>query len=192
MVEITVKPEDAWDFFKDQVKTLVHSYIPIAQADGGVTILMGVEYSGMPNIIVMVEGDVVMEELATGKEDLADTLEYIYSVYASDRGYATGLSDEPEFDEEDVIEDRERELDMAFDALLEIVVEHQYDLMMTYEDVIEDLKDLVCERLARKYNLDIYRPMILVDEDGEEFFEEYPYSVMIYDDEQDEPVKKGA
>ena len=192
MVEITVKPEDAWDFFKDQAKTLVHSYIPIAQADGGVTILMGVEYSGMPNIIVMVEGDVVMEELATGKEDLADTLEYVYSVYANDRGYATGLSDEPEFDEEDVIEDRERELDMAFDALLEIVVEHQYDLMMTYEDVIEDLKDLVCERLARKYNLDIYRPMILVDEDGEEFFEEYPYSVMIYDDEQDEHVKKGA
>ena len=199
MSVIYVKPNEVWGAYMHMLSSKHDDgdqFILIAENEGG-----GIEiYAGpdpktdgaVPCIVVERDGRDDFLESCLSSDDCADTVRYVYEVYLTEDSCGFEDDDEPEFDEDDAIEDRERELDAAFEDLLTAVVDNQRDLMMRYEEIVEDLKDLVCERLARKYHLGVYRPMILVDEDGEEFYEEYPYEVMIYDDEQDEPAKKGA
>lgn len=58
-------------------------------------------------------------------------------------------------------------------------------------EIAEDVLDHMCEYLYRKYGISARRPMILEDENGEEFFEEYPYECMEFDD-PDNPVYEPA
>ena len=81
------------------------------------------------------------------------------------------------------IDEREEELDDALMYFLEAACEGQPCIFLD-DDEIEEIKDHFCEYLWKKYKLHIYRPMWLEDENGEEFFSNYPYEVMIYDEEE--------
>ena len=50
------------------------------------------------------------------------------------------------------------------------------------DDAIVDVKEHMLEYMARKPGLLIYRPMYLEDEDGKDFYSEYPYEEMIFED----------
>ena len=54
--------------------------------------------------------------------------------------------------------------------------------MKEEEEMVEDIKEKLLEYIARKYKIDIWRPMYLQDENGEEFLEEYPYTHLIFDE----------
>ena len=54
-------------------------------------------------------------------------------------------------------------------------------------EIAQDVLDHICEYLYRKHDISSRRPMILEDENGEEFFEEFPYECMEFDD-PDNPV----
>lgn len=76
------------------------------------------------------------------------------------------------------IAEREEELNTS-------VINMVYDVLGDDADEITEvdieraagtIKEIVCDVLAKKYGFPVYRPMMLIDEDtGEEFFEEYPY-----------------
>ena len=81
-------------------------------------------------------------------------------------------------DEELEIEAREFELSEATEIFVSSVVS---DIEVDPE-VIEDCKEHFLEYMYRKFGLSIHRPMVLEDEEGEEFFEEYPYECMEFED----------
>ena len=83
--------------------------------------------------------------------------------------------------EDDLINDREEEINVSLENFLETVCEKS--IVFAFKpDEIDEIKDHFCEYLARKYKLEIWRPMYLEDENGKDFYTEYPYEHMIYDD----------
>ena len=61
--------------------------------------------------------------------------------------------------------------------------------MVEHSEVYDDLKEHFLEYMARKWGLVIHRPMFLEDENGEEFYEDYPYDCIEFEDE-DNPIYK--
>ena len=96
--------------------------------------------------------------------------------------------DTPQHDGYDEYVDREYELDNAFDSILYTIIRNSETDLSTGREavIIEDIKDKLIEYIARKYDINVWRPMTLVDDDGEDFIEEYPYSHLIYDGEVEE------
>ena len=96
-----------------------------------------------------------------------------------------------ELDQSIEIDDRESELDDAIYAFLDVVLDtrHLYQVFPDQRDeeaCVDDVKDHILEYLARKWDIPVYRPMMLEDDEGE-FFERYPYEHMIFEDE-DNPI----
>lgn len=105
------------------------------------------------------------------------------------------MTEEAEEDEltdleiEDMISERESELDCAVWELLETVLQGVYcdDCCEDFDDMLDDLKEHFLEYMARKHDLPVYRPMILEYDDGTEELSEYPYEEMEFDD-PDNPI----
>ena len=99
------------------------------------------------------------------------------------------ILDEENLSQEDMIAERETELDDAVISLLDAVLDGDsqmeiYEKGIDLEELCTDLKDYIIEHLAKDYGLtSIRRPMILEDDEtGEDFFTENPYECMVYDD----------
>lgn len=189
---ILVEADKVWEYFKKREDDLTSDYATIAMSDDEAVLICVTEHHGFPQIVVFEDGEDIFEEVALSPLDCAQTSEYAYDIFLNgwreDFGAETE-DDKPEVDEEKLIQFREDELSDAVYAMLDTVLLDSKRGYLILEDLIEPVKDLICEHLARHFNLDIYRPMMLEDEEGEEFFTEYPYDCMVFDDEQE---KKGA
>lgn len=191
-----------WDFFQKEKESLRTKMKEIAEnPEFDVVIYITEEDRGtmmFPNFVVLMDGSVLYEEAAVNENDCEQTCKKIYfdylteerlvnKVIEADMGASGGdvLDDEDEEDQETEIEERESDLD---DAVTNFLAEIMCDPLSSIvgkteaDEICEDFKEHALEYLARKWELSIYRPMILEDEDGEEFFEEFPYDVMEYDD----------
>jgi len=187
--KIYIEAEDTWRYFKENEDDLENVMHLVAEnEDYGVEIYLENE-GGLPGFSAYVDSDLMLTERAINEKDCEITAARIYDDYLTERFFETlGEHDDSltKVDELTIIDEREDELDLVFEDLLHIASDGKAD---TYE-ILEQVKDDVLELLYRKYKISIWRPMYLVDEDGEEFYEEYPYECMIFDDE--EPEKKGA
>lgn len=86
-----------------------------------------------------------------------------------------------EIEQQAIIEEREEQLDsIVMEMIFDILGD---DIDNVAEPEVEDaavlVKEAVCDILARRFKLPIYRPMFLRGIDGEKFFSEYPYPQMI-------------
>lgn len=109
-----------------------------------------------------------------------------------DEEYEPVYSNDDETSElEDMMYDREEELDDHLEGLLDIVTRYSGRCLSSKEErnIIDDSKDKLLEYLARKYQINIWRPMYLRDENGEVFMEEYPYGHLIFDEKVDDIFK---
>ena len=101
-------------------------------------------------------------------------------------------------DMEDAQYEREDELQLALCSFLAVVLGEEMfcdetDIMEFYgTEFVNDVLDNFLEYLATEYNLQIYRPMIVTDEEtGCEIYTEYPYDTDSYF-EDDETVIPGG
>ena len=125
-------------------------------------------------ISVLLDGEVVDETIVDCWKDIEEFIEaYFYN----------DISEEEEHELE--IEEWEDMLDDNVDRFISSVVDDEgYDI-----DIIRECKEHFLEYLYRKFGFQIRRPMILEDEDGKDFYEEYPYECMVFEDE-DNPIYK--
>ena len=94
------------------------------------------------------------------------------------------------YEEESEIDEREAEIYEAVVSFLSTILETDIDSFVDDADLIyEDCAEHFLEYLSRKWGFEIRRPMYLEDENGEEFYEEYPYECMEFEDE-DNPIYK--
>ena len=105
-------------------------------------------------------------------DDILLNSSYLYDSDIDD--YVYEADNVEEFDEQIRIYQREAEIDRAFDDLLEVV-----DIGVIpneeMDELRETLKDVVFEALYSLYGISVYRPMYLVNDDGESQYTEYPY-----------------
>lgn len=193
---------DVWALFqkeKEQLRSHMKSIAENPMLD--VVIYLTEEERGdleLPNIVVYYEDNELYEEAAVNEYDCTQTVRKIYTEYLNEERLInkiiecdkTPVDDDPnDTANETEIEQREEVLDNAvYEFLLEVMVDPLEDIVGDDEAAViyEDFKEHALEYLYRKWDLDVYRPMILEDDQGE-FFEEYPYSSMVFDD-PDNPV----
>lgn len=202
---INCEASDVWDYFQKQKEQLqTHMEIIAENPEFDVVIYLTAESRGsysdgkemvLPNIIVYIDGNESYEEAAVNEDDCSQTAKRIYYEYLTDerlinRIIEEDMASEDEDDRQQQIDEREEDIDTAVSNFLqEILIDPLEDIVGSddADEIYEDVKEHILEYLYRKWDLDIYRPMFLEDEDGEEFFEEYPYGSMEFDDE-DNPL----
>ena len=191
--KIIVEPRDLWSYYLEHNKGLASTMYEIAQnKEYGISIYLSENEKGNASIVVEADDMEVYSETIVSDRDARTTCEKIYDKYLSDKVVdilaEMGIEDEmTALEQEDAIDEREAELTEALYCFLDIVCGEDYFDFYTDDDILEDIKDHFLEYLARKHGIPIRRPMVLEDEDGEEFFEEYPYECMEFDDE-DNPI----
>ena len=202
MCMIKVQACDVWDYYWKNVKRLFNQYEEIAEADEyGVRIYLGTDdlsdsvdfAEHMPCVIVSID----CEEVLTMIPGSADTCEvdvqgiyddYLYGDFekmAAD--YKDDYMDEYEkylageygyLEEDDLIDTRELELDDAMFDMISDVAPEFMDIVEDVGEVCEYFKDLICEKLYTEFDVSVYRPMRLEDQNGNEEFSLYPYEEM--------------
>lgn len=183
MVKVKVYPDDIWDYFLDcQISSCNSVFDEIAyNREYGVSVYLGETEVGYPEFSVFDDGDEIFYEEARTPEECADILEMIYDTYLPDGKIIDCY--ESKYEEEEVISRREDTLYAAthnfFAEVLDLALPDSQD----FDNVIEDCMNHFLEYMARKHNLDIYRPMYLEDENGKVSFEEYPYPQLAFEDE---------
>lgn len=192
MQTITVSASEMWDYFRKHKEELGKEEHIVAENDEFGVVITITEERGMPYFVVTADDYQYAEESAVSEKDCKETVEELYDKYLTgkfidEEDYAVSL-----LTQEDMISERELELDDAIVLLVDAILE--CDAMVALgtnaDAVCEDVKDHIIEYLARKHKLSIRRPMILEDEEtGEDFFTEHPYECMVFEDE-DNPIYK--
>lgn len=191
---INYEPHEIWELFqKDKPYLRAHMKVIAENPEFDVVIYVTVEEqksSIFPNIVVCMEDSEIYSELAVNKVDCEHTVQKIYDEYLSEERLIdrlieqeTAKAEEEEKDQQ--IEEREMELFDAVNDLLDVFLNENLQKLVGYEEadrITEDITDRLCEYLYEEHGLSCFRPMMLEDEDGEEFFEEFPYDCMIFDD----------
>ncbi len=153
--------------------------------------------SGSVFIYVMQNETVIYERETNSADECEATVKEVLKKYLSysDEDDEENSEEFVELDDdeiEDVITEREDWLDQATMDFLDAVIgedfeEYDADTLGTF---VEDCKNHFVEYLARKFSVPVFRPMYLEDvETGEDFYTEYPYEDMVFDDE-DNPIYK--
>lgn len=148
----------------------------IATSDNGRCRVLLSTVDGAGYVIVEYDGDPIEDMFITSKEEAEEVLENIYESYDIDY---------PDFkdtdDTDDADEEREDRLWTIKDREEELLDETVTFLWTIWGDKLPDkeakgIMEDILEFLAEKYpQYHIVRPMFLVDEYGQEIYEEYPY-----------------
>jgi len=190
MRTITVGSADIVDYYKKNKFRLSQESEDIAENEAiGVVIYLS-DTNGRPTITVLAD-DMQVAEVTTGVDGLSELTQTMYDTYLDEQSFISAMTegeDDGEYDEEELAEalinEREDELDVAVDDFLATVLQtngYEYDSII--DELHDDVKEHFLEYLARKFKIELYRPMYLEDENGEDFFEEYPYGCMEFEDE---------
>lgn len=166
---------DLIDVYYEKVYNTNNSEILAEDFDTHIQIRMYDE-SGFPKIIVMGDGAILDTVDIMEFDEFEDQVNELYKEYI----YTTGETASEI--EEAAIADRQLELENAAVDFLAAVLETS----VVYAEkrascFLPEFVDHVLEYLYKEHAIDPYRPMVLVDDSGKEFFEEYPYSCMEFD-----------
>lgn len=193
MQDITIDSSELWDYCEENEDELLTTQHMIAEnPDYGMAVWITC-ISGSPEIIVESDGIEIYREEILNEKDAKRTADRIYEEYLSIKAIETVTEAEDDgtvyVDDEDednqvLINEREDDLDAAVMEFVNIVSDTGcYNIK---DEVLDDLKEHFLEYMHKTWGIGIYRPMYLEDVDiGEEYFTEYPYEDMVFDDEDD-------
>lgn len=191
---IITQPQDVWSLFLKERDVLRTQLKEIAEnPEFGVVVYLTCS-AEMAEIVVDVDDNEFYSETCFNEQDCTATVRMVYEKYLTDKIIDIFCEDEEEQEQEKAyrrqqieidIDDRESQLDIAIYDFLGVVLDDFSldDFTDESDKIYEDIKEHFLEYLARKWGLPIRRPMYLEDENGEEFFEEYPYDCMEFEDE---------
>lgn len=193
MQDIMIDSSELWDYCEENEDTLLTAQHMIAEnPDYGMSVWITCE-SGSPEIIVESDDIEIYREEILNEKDAKRTADRIYEEYLSIKAIETVTEAEDDgtvyVDDEDednqvLINEREDDLDAAVMEFVNIVSDTGcYNIK---DEVLDDLKEHFLEYMHKTWGIGIYRPMYLEDVDtGEEYFTEYPYEDIVFDDEDD-------
>lgn len=187
MKDIILQPYECWDYaMENEDELLTENHIIATEYDYGVEILISV-HDHLPAFEVYADDDLIYSTFAFNKDDCMDVVEELYNDYLDDFLSTVTLSqfknEEEQIDEErEAIETQESAIDLAVEDFLNVICEG-FDSMLFTDVQLENIKDHFCEYVARKFNVKVYRPMYLTDSHGDDFYVDYPYGNMIFEDE---------
>lgn len=196
MQEIIIEPRNLWEYLQEQDKKgqLNSVMYEIAKNEEyGTAVYVTKDDKGRYCISVEADDIEVFSDFVYDKEDAEETCNKVYDDYLTDRviEILTESDEESALAQMDEIELREEELtEQVTSFIMDVLGGDTYFDGVDFDEIVDDCKEHFLEYMARKHGLAIYRPMILEDEEGEDFFEEYPYECMEFEDEEN-PIYKS-
>lgn len=190
MQDIIIEPHGLWDYLveQDRIGQLDNIMYDIAHNEEyGTVVYVTKDDKGRYCISVEADDIEVYSDYVYNKDDAEETCKKVYDDYLTDRviEIIMEMQEESALDQMDEIEVREEELtDITMQFIMEVLGGDTYFDGADLDEIVDDCKEHFLEYMARKHDLQIYRPMVLEDEDGEDFFEEYPYDCMVFEDEE--------
>lgn len=196
MQEIIIEPCSLWEYLKglDKRGQLDNIMYEIAKSEEyGTVVYVSKDEKGRYRISVEADDIEVYSDFIYNKEDAEETCNKIYNNYLTDRVVEVlmEIGEDSALAQMDEIEIREEELtNIVTVFIMDVLGGDTYYDGTIFDEIIDDCKEHFLEYMARKHGFTIYRPMILEDEDGKDFFEEYPYECMEFDDKNN-PIYKS-
>lgn len=187
MENIYVAEDEMWGYFNEHKERLRKNLDLVAENQDIGTAIYLTNDKGTPYLLVY-DGDFLMyEEGMVSERDCEKTTGRVYDEYLTESikwdDEADGSDEhESEESEDDMIAEREDELDMAvFDFVSTVIGDNAMAYDANLDAACNDLKEHFLEYMARKHGMEIFRPMKLIDDDGNVWFEDYPYRYLEYD-----------
>lgn len=191
--QIHVKPDDVWSFFNRNKARLSEEMVAIAQNEETNYIIYITEDASAPLFSVCRDEEEMHCESVLTEINCSQVVKRLYLKYlfpisvTMDTEFPPDeLYDDPLIaqDMEDEIYEREDELNCAALDFLEVLLGYRDidEISVVHgEDFVECFIEDVCKCLSKR-DIYIYRPMVLIDEEtGQEYVEEFPY--MCFEDE---------
>lgn len=186
---VDIPAEDVWGYIMAESPDETDTLIIAENEDAGTCVTVEFD-DGLPVLAAYVDDEEV-ERVPVAKDDCGDIAQMLYDTYISSRVFdqlghdsddPMDFDDPPDEEEyvdepEDPIVEREYELDDAVYALLLTILG---DELRDYneDEIIRDTKEHLFSWLAEQYGASPYRPMMLVNDKGEEMLAEYPYDLI--------------
>lgn len=181
-MSVYVDADKVWEYFIQNKGYLTIAAEMIAEnPDYGIEIYIQ-EHNGLPEVFVEGDGATLYHREILGYYECATVISDVYDRYLTDSAIQAILSLEEmegvgseDYYDEDLVADREAELDDAiYDLMGAFAPDSDVDVCSD-DELSEGLKDVICEYLWHECGISVFRPMSLVDEEGNEVFEAYPY-----------------
>ena len=208
--KVFVEAWDVWGVFFQNLDTLRSHLKRIAENPEYGVVIYVTEEDNLPSIQVYIDENVFYTEECLDKNDCTSTVKKIYEEYLSSKVIDKIIEknreeeepqeemtdDDDDYEEythdelEEEIDEREDEIDLAISDLLSTVCDADIRTFCdNAEEIMEDCKEHFLEYLYLKWGFEIRRPMFLEDENGVEFYEEFPYDCIEFED-ADDPIYK--
>lgn len=179
MIDIFLKPEDVWQYYIDHTDELRIRMKLVARNNEFDTEIQIGEQGGLLTAYVYLADEEIATEEMINAFDTKESINRLCEEYISNaENFVEERQSQQELDdEEDLIETRELEMDdAAYDFLVTILGEAFDVHSKETQEILEDLKDCICSMLYEKHGIEVYRPMYIADESGNEEFCLYPYA----------------
>lgn len=204
-LNVYLKPDQAWEFFKQNKKRLEDEMVEIAANSDTRTVIYLTEEEGNPAVKVYRNDIQQYSEGCVSLPDCINTLKRIYTKYLTPLQVVVNNTDkkEEDDDEDDVpvdeelsraefeaeIEEREEVIYQAVSDLIDVLTEDNISSLEFSDrddDSVGNIVDHIVRYLAVDCGFRIRRPMILYDEDKkQEVCTEYPYEEYDFDDDEE-------
>lgn len=200
-VKIHIQPQDVWDFFNKNIKRLSDEMVVIAENTETEYTVYLTEEDGYPLFVVCQgDDDPEYDEGAISPKDCENTAQrcftrYLYPVTVTSEKYSIPFDQDDDDAEstkmemEDAVYEREDELLYAMGDFLQTVLQEGVDGSDVVDtlglDVVNDILDTTLQYIAETYDLPVYRPTFVTDENGNEEYVRYPYNVEEFEDLSD-------
>ncbi len=169
MKRIYYEPDEIWGL----VLTSPNATTLVAENGFGVQVFV-LSYPDETTMLVVTDSMAPIEQDIIDPTQAKELAEDLYDTYLDDfDGF-----DVPEKENHGKkISEREEELNLALEDFICAVTE---DVFFYDDDSerTEKIKDRILEVLYKEFDINPYRPMMLVDEIGKELYEEYPYELL--------------
>lgn len=178
-IKIFFGAESVWKYYtKHQTKLERTTKLVACNYDHGIEIHITDE-DGILTAMVYLENVEVASAQMIDYASTSETMQEMYQkyIYDAEKFLSERQQEIVQEDEEAMIEDRETELDDAVYDMLSVFCPDAIDLNSEEtQEMLEDFKDMICESLFECFGLEVYRPMYIADDDGNEEFCLYPYA----------------
>lgn len=191
-MEVNIKAEEVWDYYKEHQAEIYEE--PVLLATGNcIEVYASIEPDDEKRLTLSVcDGMEMLDIVAVDNPrdcytEVKDFYEYYLNPTLDTINGFFESSDESDEQRVEDIEERESELDYVIDELVFTICDQTDDYQMLTAEDFDEIKDHICEYIARKFDVDIYRPMYLEGVDGDDFYTDRPYSCMVFED-ADNPI----
>ena len=190
-VKIHIQPHEIWGFFDKNIKRLSDEMVAIAENTETEYAVYLTEEDGYPLFVVCHgDDDAEYDESAISPKDCENTAQrcftkFLYPVTVTSGKYVIPFDEDDDteptkMEMEDTIYEREDELLYAMGDFLQTVLRDGVDGTDVVDtlglDIVNDILDTTLQYIAETYDLPVYRPTFVTDENGNEEYTEYPYN----------------